>query len=308
MLANPVCPLRRGLALALVAGLAGGCLSVRATGSQKVGGPTGGVALRIFADDAARRAGQPGPRGLVSELERQADSDWHPVFRSLDPTWTVMGLAPGRYRLRFPARLDESGHVVRLDEDLRGLRVHAGEVTEVEAVLEHVSKPLVAVGVVAAVVAAVVIADWLDDHDLPLPPLPPPPPELAELVFYVAMDVSAGPNWQGAGPEHPPVVTSHFPEDGALVAARRLRPTFALSAPLVDHHLSADAITVLGERSGLVAGTAGYDGDRWLVYWEPADDLPRGDSFHVTLAAEGIEDAGGRELATAVSFSFRTTP
>jgi hypothetical protein len=301
-------PLRSGLALALVAWLAGGCLSVRSTGSQKIGGTTGGVALRVFADDAARRAAQPGPRGLMSELERQAHGGWHPVFRSLDPAWTVMGLAPGRYRLRFPARLDESGHVERLDEDVRGLRVRAGEVTEVEAVLEHVSKPLVAVGVVAAVVAAVIISDWLDDHDLPLPPLPPPPPELAELVFYVALDVSTAPDWQRGGPGHSPVVTSHFPEDGALVAARRLRPAFTLSAPLVGSRLAADAVTVLGEQSGLIAGTTGYDGAHWLVYWEPADDLPRGESFHVTLAAEGIEDAGGRELATAVSFSFRTTP
>jgi hypothetical protein len=65
---------------------------------------------------------------------------------------------------------------------------------------------------------------------------------------------------------------------------------------------------VLGEQRGLIAGVAGYDGERWLVYWEPADDLPRGESFHVTLAAEGIESPGGRELATAVSFTFRTTP
>jgi hypothetical protein len=245
----------------------------------------------------------------LSQLERHENGAWRPVFRSLDPAWTVLGLEPGRYRLRFPARLDDSGHVVRIDEEARALRVRRGEVTEVEAVLEHVSKPLVVAGVAAAVVAAILIHDWLADHDLPLPPLPSP--ELAELVFYVAVDFSAPPEWHGVGPGHPPVVTSHFPEDGALVAAARLRPSFALSTPLAARgpsRIDADAITVLGEASGLLEGTTAYDEERWLLYWEPAADLPRGEVFHVTLAAEGVADAGGRELPTAVSFSFRTTP
>lgn len=298
----------RSLVVFALAALLGGCFSVRSTGKHAVGGTTGGVALRVFADDGSRRGGQPGPRGLVSELERREGGAWKPVFRSLDPAWTVAGLAPGRYRLRFPARLDASGAVVRLDERTRELRVRAGEVVEVEAVLEHVSTPMVVVGVAAAVVAAVLLYEWLDDHDLPSPPLPPPPPELAEVFFQVAVDVATDPDWRGTGPGFPPVVTSHFPEDGALVAARRVRATFALSAPLLAHHLRADAVTVLAEGAGLIQGSTSYDGERWFLVWEPEADLPRGDTLHVTLAASAIADAEGRELAAPVAFSFRTTP
>ncbi len=73
------------------------------------------------------------------------------------------GLPPGEYLLRFPARLDEAGNAVRLDEEPRLVKVQAGEVTEVDTVLEHVDKGLIVAGVIAAVALAV----FLDAHDLP---------------------------------------------------------------------------------------------------------------------------------------------
>ena len=49
-----------------------------------------------------------------------------------------MGLEPGRYRVRFPARLDDAGNAVANAERPRGIRVRAGKVTEVEATLGYV--------------------------------------------------------------------------------------------------------------------------------------------------------------------------
>lgn len=279
------------------------CVSVRTTGSRETGGPGGGVAVQVFEDDEAWRAETPGPVGVVSELERRQGVKWEPVFRSLDPAWAVTGLPSGSYRLHFPARLDESGNVVRLADRARFITVQHGKITEVKAVLRHVPAALVALAVVTVVVIAVLLVDWLDDHDLPLPP--PPPPELAEAAFYVSLNLGA-PEWSGLSDRAAPQVTSHFPAAGALVAARRVRIVFALSEPAQPVELEPQAVTVLGEASGIVPGTVSYDPKEWWVVWEPRADLARGDSYHVTLSADAVEDLAGNELEGPVSFAFRT--
>jgi hypothetical protein len=310
------------LALFAAALLLNACLSVQTRqrpmtdAGQRADGHDGkgGIALQVFADDDAQQAGTPGPRGLFIELERKEGKRFTPVFRSLEPAWSVMGLPPGDYRLRFPARLDDEGNAVTLDEDPRPVKVRAGEVTEVDTVLEHVDKGLIVAGVIAAVALAV----FLDSHDLPMPPIPtlpliPPPPGVLDAVFWISLDAATTPvygppgGWVAAGPARTPVVTSHFPPDGARVAADRVRITFALSGPLDGHTLKDGGITVLGEKSGLLAGHTSYDGDRWWLVWEGDEDLPRDEVFHVTLSEESIEDAAGNELAAPVSFSFTTT-
>jgi len=311
-------PLVPVLALAVAALLLTSCLSVQThqrpltgAGAGK-GSGNGGIALQVFADDNARRARTPGPRGVFIELERQEAHAFTPVFRSLEPAWSVMGLPPGDYRLRFPVRLDETGAIVALDEAPRMVKVRPGEVTEVATVLSHVNKGLIVAGVVAAVAVAVFLAD----HDLPLPPLPPlpAPPDVLDAVFWVSLDAATTPAygppgaWVPAGPARTPVVTSHYPPEGAEVTADRVRITFALSGPLDAHTLKSGGIRVLGEASGLLSGQTSYDGDRWWIVWEGDTDLPRDETFHVTLAADAVEDMTGNELAAAVSFSFRTAP
>lgn len=306
-------PWTRHFALLVAALLLNSCLSVQTRHHPATGvtDGSGGIALQVFADDDAQKAGTPGPRGLFIELERKAGKGYVPVFRSLEPAWSVMGLPPGEYRLRFPARLDDEGNAVKLDEDPRPVKVQAGEVTEVDTVLEHVDKGLIVAGVIAAVALAV----FLDTHDLPVPPLPPipPPPGVLDAVFWISLDAATPPvygppgGWVPAGPGRTPVVTSHFPPDGARVAADRVRITFALSGPLDAHTLQDGGITVLGEKSGLLPGHTTYDGDRWWLVWEGDGDLPRDDTFHVTLSEEAIEDMYGNELAAPVSFGFTTT-
>ncbi|MFI5165993.1 MAG: Ig-like domain-containing protein [Thermoanaerobaculales bacterium] len=280
------------------------CVSVRATGTHPANGAGGGVAVQVFANDSARKAARPGPSGILGELQREENGRWVTVFRSLNPTWTVAGLPEGAYRVAFPARLDDAGSVVRIDSAPTSVKVQESKLTEVQAVLDHIPTALIVVGVVTVVVAAVLLADYLKDHGLPLPP--PPPPGLVEAAFYISLDVMAASDWTPVERHLPPVVTSHFPASGALVAARRPRVIFSLSEPLQPTSLHAEAVTVLGEASGLIPGQVIADAEHWWVVWEPRADLPAGDTFHVTLAKDGVEDAAGSELTAPATFAFRT--
>ncbi len=298
---------RQLAALSLIAVLLAGCLSVRTTGTHKIAGEVGGIEVAVFADDAARRAGQVGPRFVVGELERKEGKGWAPIFRSLDPRWSVVNLPPGKYRVRFTGVLDESGNAEQLDDPGRVLRIERGKVSEVQVTIDHFPTALVVAGVVTAVVAAVVLADWLGDHDLP--DIIPPPPVVADAVFHLTLDLATLPGeCCPGGVDLDPVMTSHFPEEGALVAGSRVRVIFAASEPLNPRDVEAGGVTVLAETAGLVAGTMSYDPEHWWVVWTPNQDLPRDDVLHVTLAADAIEDLSGNELDGPVSFTFRTTP
>lgn len=301
---------RRAIASVLVLGQVtlalSGCVSVRTT-TRRAEGQGGGVSVQVFADDSARRAGRTGPPGLVGELDRRDGKAWKPVFRSLNPSWAVVGLPDGTYRVSFPARLTEAGDVERFGEPTRKVfKVREGVVTDVQVTLKHVSAALVAAAVVTVVVAAVLISDYLSDHDLPEPPLPPP--ELAEMAFHVSLDLATAAAWSEAGDRLAPIVTSHFPATGALVAARRPRVIFCLSEPLAGRELEPQGVTVLGEKSGVVEGTVSYDPANWWVVWVPGQDLPAGDVFHVTLAGDAVEDLAGNEPGKPASFSFKTAP
>ncbi|MGD1147535.1 MAG: Ig-like domain-containing protein [Thermoanaerobaculaceae bacterium] len=299
--------IRRSLAMLLVIGqltlTLSGCVSVTETGSHPASGAGGGVSVKVFADDGARRDGRPSPPGILGELERQDAKNWAPVFRSLNPTWTVVDLPPGSYRLRFPARLDEAGNVVRLGDKVTDVTVKEGSVTEVQAVLDHVSTGLVVAGVVTVVAIAAILAKE-GHHGLPVPP--PPPPGLADVVFHVSIGVTFVAGSSEAGPALPPVVTSHFPTSAALVAARRPRVLFSMSEPLRPTEVKGDGVTVLGEASGLVPGQVSYDPEHWWVVWEPRTDLAPGDTFHVTLGQDGVEGVSGKEMEKAESFTFKT--
>jgi hypothetical protein len=298
----------RALALSLTALLLAGCFSTQAVGRSPSAGHGGGVSVRVFPDDDAQEAGLLLSGGIVGELERLEGRDWVPVFRSLDARWTVLGLKPGKYRVSFPARLDDAGNEVPLESRPKVVRVRADQVTEVETVIEHVPEALVAAGVATAVVAAVLLWDWLDANDLPTPHIPPPPPEVVEAVFQVAVQAAIASD--GPAPvvgSTPPYVTSHFPEDGDWVAARSVRVTFSLSEPIDATEVDPEAVLVEGEISGPIPGRVVYDPSHWWIVWEPLEDLPRDEVFEVTLAPGSIEDLTGTELDSSATFHFRTT-
>ena len=281
-----------------------GCLSVHSTGSRDAEGGDGGVALVVWTDDDARRAGAPGTAGVLGELDRLDGDSWVTIFRSINPAWVATGLPPGRYRVRLPARLDESGNVVRLPDRATEVRVTEGRITEVEAVLEHIDTGLVVAGAIAAVAAAVLISDYVSEHGLPEPPAPPP--ELLDLAFWVTIDLATGGPWQAVADREPPVVTSHFPAADALVAARRPRLLFVFSERLAAASLEPNAVSVLGESAGLIPCVVSYDDASWWLAVSPQQDLPPGDTIHVTLGTGAVEDASGNGLAAPVSFAFRT--
>jgi hypothetical protein len=284
-------PIALVLVVCQVALLSSGCLSVRARSNREAASASAGaVAIKVFSNDKMRRGGKPGPHGVLSELEQRRGGTWAPIFRSLNPVWTVAGLPAGSYRVRFPAKLDDEGNIVTLTQDAKKITVRDGRVTDV--------------GVVVVVVAAVLISQYLQDHDLP--DLPLPPPEVADAVFFISMDIADASNWTAVSDHAAPVVTSHFPASNALVAARRPRVLYALSEPLRGRELEPDGVVVMGEASGLVPGTVSYDASHWWVVWQPGEDLRPGDVFHVTLKVDSVEDTAGNELAAPSSFTFRT--
>lgn len=297
--------LRRGVAWLLVVSLVG-CTSIRQVGTRPFEGEGGAVRVRVFADDDAREAGRVLPARIVGELERQEKRAWKPVFRSIEPAWTVAGLAPGRYQIVFSARLNAEGEVEGLERTVRlPVDVAEGQVAEVEVVLDHVSTGMIVAGVAAAVVAAVLLSDWLDDVDLPAPPLPPA--WVADTVFWITLDLATEP---GVWVERPPgpTVTSHFPRAGERVEAARPRAVFVLSEPLDAASVRPDAIRVTDAEGRLLPGRTEWDGERWWLVWEPEEDLPRGATLHVELDAEGLAADTGLPFAGPVGFDFETAP
>ncbi len=298
-----VIPARRGIAAGLVLLLAA-CTSIRQVGTRPFEGEGGAVRVRVFADDEARAAAAVLTAPIVGELERREGERWRPVFRSLEPSWTVAGLTPGQYRVVFAARLDAAGEVEGLERAVaRKVEVAAGELAEVELVLDHVSPAMVAAGAVAVVVAAVLLHEWLEDADLPAPPVPPA--WVVDTVFWVSLDLLAEPpGWveRPAGP----TVTSHFPAAGARVTVPRPRVVFALSEPLEPGSVAPDAIAVTTAEGEPVPGLARYDADHWWIVWEPESELPAGRTLHVALDAEGLAERSGGPFAGAVGFDFET--
>lgn len=296
----------RLVAILLTATLATSCLSIRHTGTRPSPSERGGgISVQVFADDDARRAGRLAPGGIVAALERREPSGWTPVFRSLGERWTVLGLAPGSYRLRFTGRLDASGRIEPFAEEIRRVKVKEGEVVEVTAVLEHVEPALIVAGVITAIAAAILLEDWLDDHDLPRPPLPAPPHEVLDAIFTVGVQIALAPGCCSDLP-HGPAVSGHFPADGAEVDNPRPRITVSFSAPLDPRSRVTDAISVVGEASGPVAGTVTLDAERWWLLFDPATDLAAGDTFTVSVHPEGIRGGGGEPIAGPASFVFST--
>jgi hypothetical protein len=297
---------RRSVLVALI--VAQGALALAACRSAGAGGVrparprSGGVAASVFADDAARDARRPGPPGVLGELERRHGGAWAPVFRSLDPSWTVVGLPPGAYRTRVRTRLDDAGRATGVRERMAEVEVRDGMVARVEIVLQP-SGALVA-GAVAVATAAAVMHEVLDYDELRKHGAPAKGEGAAGVGLVI--DLRLAEREDGAPDREGPVVTSHFPSAGALVAPRRPRIVLALSEPLRDARVPDDAVAVRGEASGLIAGATAYDPERWWIVWQPKGKLPAGQTIHVTLGASAVADVRGNTMRGAVSFAFLT--
>ncbi|MCB1007525.1 MAG: Ig-like domain-containing protein [Acidobacteria bacterium] len=291
----------------LLLGLTGlACASLHTVGSTPFEGEGGAVRVRVFADDDAREAGRVLPSRIVGELERRdAEGRWRPVFRSLEPSWTVAGLVPGRYRVSFSARLDGEGGVEALDRTVREeVRVVEGEAAQLELVLDHVSPAMIAAGAAGIVVAAVLLHELLDDLDLPAPP--PPPAWALETAFWVTLDLAVAPEpWveRARGPQ----VTSTFPAEGERVEAPRPRIVLSLSEPLDPGTIGPDSVRVTTSSGDRLAGRVSYDARHWWLLWEPEEDLPPGETLTVRVAPE-LQGVEGEPFAGLSGYAFATAP
>jgi len=301
-----VSQLRRATALVLALSLLSACATLHETGRRPTPGDLGAVHVSVFANDEQRRAGVSLQQPISGVLEQRVDGRWTPVFRSIAPSWTVASLEPGRYRIRFDARLDPRGAPEALERPVeRKVDVRRGEVVDVELILDHVSPAMVAAGAAAIVIGAVLLHEWLDDLDLPTPPLPPP--DLVDAAFWVTLDLtSQPPHWSPTASA--PLVTSHFPLEGDLVAARRVRVLFSLSEPIDPTRLRPDAIRVDTADGTRLAGTVTWDAAHWWIAWQPESDLPRGAELTATLDPSAVVDPDGLPLAAGANFGFRTAP
>lgn len=284
-----------------------GCASAREAGRHPGEDPeSGGVQVAIFADDDAREAGSTLAEPVSGVLERREGRSWVPLFRSLESSWAIAGLEPGRYRVRFDSRLDDRGQPEALERPLiEEVRVAAGEVVDVEVVLDHVSPAMVAAGAAAVIVAAVLLHEWLGDLDLPTPP--PPPAWALDAAFWITVDLAAQPrSWIPR--DRAPQVTSHFPRQDERIAAASVRVVFALSEPIDPARGFADAIRVTTADGRELAGRVDWVEESWWLTWEPERDLPRDSVIDVTLLPESVVDRVGAPIRRSVHFSFRTTP
>jgi hypothetical protein len=298
--------IQRPLAALLAGLLLASCATVREAGRTPIAGELGAVRVAVFADDDARGAGRLLGEPIAAVLERREKGRWQPVFRSLEPSWAVAGLEPGSYRVRFDLTLDERGRPEDLERPVRRtVDVRRGEAVDVELVLDHVSPAMVAAGAAAIVVAAVLLHEWLDDHDLPRPP--PPPAWAFDAAFWITLDATSRPR-EWVPQERAPQVTSHFPRAGETVAADRVRVVFVLSEPIDGERLGDDAVAVTSEDGEELPGRVRWDATRWWIVWEPAAPLPPGRRLRASLRPGAVADATGRELAGPTGFDFDTAP
>lgn len=299
--------LKRAFAAALAAALFTSCATMREAGRTPIDGELGAVRVAVFTDDDARAAGRLLGEPIAGVLERREKGRWQPVFRSLEPSWAVAGLEPGRYRVRFDLTLDEHGQPDDLERPVKSaIDVRRGEAVDVELVLDHVSPAMVAAGAVAVVVAAVVLHEWLDHHDLPRPPLPPPSWAL-DAAFWITLDAtSRARTWVPRAQALQ--VTSHFPRAAEIVAAGRVRVVFVLSEPIEGARLGDDAVVVITDAGDEIPGRARWDAAHWWIVWEPERALPPGRRLRATLRHDAVVQATGLELAGPTGFDFETAP
>src|SRR5690606_18905634 len=128
-----------------------------------------------------------------------------------------------------------------------------------------------------------------------------------DVVTHVVIDLALAPRDVARGPYGPgPVVSGHFPAHGEVVAAGDLEVVFSLAQPVELARLASGGATVTSSTGEAISGYLQYDAERWWLVWRPDAPLPSRGTFHVSLAADAVEDVHGRVLARPVAFTFHT--
>lgn len=119
------------------------------------GQSTGTIEVVIYESPGDYRRGVPTPRKIVSELVRSDVKPERSIYRGAEPTWSVSGLEPGRYRLTALGVIDQGREKSLPNQDSERFRLRAGE--RVRAVIVLKKAPAGAILGVSAGVAALII-------------------------------------------------------------------------------------------------------------------------------------------------------
>ena len=265
--------------------------------------PRGAVTVTVYEKVADRDADRHAAYPVLSELFR-TDKAETLVARSMNATYTVNDLSPGRYRLKIAKRIDERGDVVALSDPAdASFDVKAGERTVVSVVLKKV--PVFWIVVAAITVVALVVLAIMGVHHGHLPPPPPLPLPPVAIVIPVGAGGESGP--PGA-PVPAPAAVDVFPAPGSAVAARRVTVTFLLSMPLAVDGIEADAVLAVGSTSGELRGLTSFDAQEQLLRFAPSRDFEPGEEVTVTLDLGKLRGENGREGSGRFSTTFKVAP
>jgi hypothetical protein len=299
----------RALLIALAPFALDGCVSIGVSRAdlpappEPGAAPAGAVTVAVYDKAADRDADRHVSFPVLSELFRVETKGENLVARSMNATYTVTDLPPGRYRLRVTKRIDDLGNVVALENPGdKAFDVLAGERAVVSVVLRKV--PVFWIVVLALTVVALVVLAIIGVHkgDLPKPPpLPPLPP--------VAITIPLGPGGAEGGTAPPaPAAVDVFPAPGSVVAARRVAVTFLLSMPLATGGIDEGAVLAVGTSSGALRGQTSYDPDEQLLRFSPSSDFAPGEEVTVTLDLSKLRGETGRTGSGLFSTTFKVAP
>ncbi|HVO51997.1 MAG TPA: hypothetical protein VMV60_13465 [Thermoanaerobaculia bacterium] len=307
-------PFLRSVALLLLVALAplalDGCVSIGVSRADleappdPSAPPRGAVTVAVFEKPADREADRHVAFPVLSELLREGKGGTL-VARSMNPTWTVPDLPPGRYRLRVTKRIDEKGNIVALDNPAdTTFDVTAGERTAVSVVLRKVPVFWIVVAAITVVALIVLAIVGVNRGNLPKPPPLPPIPPVA-IVIPVGGSGEGGP---GAPAIPAPAAVDVFPAPGSVVAARRVAVTFLLSMPLAENGVGGGAILAVGTSSGELRGETSYLEEEQLLRFTPSQDFAPGEDVTVTLDLSKLRGEAGRRGSGLFSTSFKIAP
>jgi hypothetical protein len=264
--------------------------------------PRGAVTVAVYEKPADREADRHVAFPVLSELLREGKGETL-VARSMNPTWTVPDLPPGRYRLRVTKRIDDRGNIVTLDNPGdTTFEVAAGERTVVSVVLRKVPVFWIVVAAITVVALIVLAIIGVDRGVLPKPPpLPPIPP----VAIVLPVGGESGP---GAPAVPSPAAVDVFPGPGSVVAARRVAVTFLLTMPLVADGVEDGAVLAVGTTSGDLRGQTSYLAEEQLLRFTPSQDFAPGEDVTVTLDLSKLRGEAGRKGSGLFSTTFKIAP
>lgn len=263
--------------------------------------PRGAVTVAVYENTVDREADRHVAFPVLSELLRIEKGETV-VARSMNATWTVTDLPPGRYRLRITKRIDDQGDVVALQNPGdKVVDVAAGERTVVSVVLKKV--PVFWIVVAVITIVALIVLAIIGVHKGKVPP--PPPLPLPPVAIVISLGTQGG---EGGSAAPAPDAVDVFPAPGSVVAARRVSVTFLLSMPLATGGVEEGAVLAVGTSSGDIRGTVSYLADEQLLQFTPSQDFAPGEEVTVTLDLSKVRGEAGRTGSGRFSTTFKVAP